>query len=57
MLPVLDLKQKEATLTLCYPYARKVEALRKARELRKNARVELLCGEYDDIIVKGEKDA
>ena len=57
VLPVLDLKQKEATLTLCYPYARKVEALRKARELRKNARVELLCGEYDDIIVKGEKDA
>lgn len=57
VLPVLDLKQKEATLTLCYPYARKVEALRKARELRKTARVELLCGEYDDIIVKGEKDA
>ena len=57
VLPVLDLKQKEATLTLCYPYARKVEALRKAKELRKTARVELLCGDYDDIIVKGEKDA
>lgn len=57
VLPVLNLKQKEATLTLCYPYERKVEALRKAKELRKTARVELLCGEYDDIFVKGEKVA
>lgn len=57
VLPVLHLKQKEATLTLCYPYARKVEALRKAKELRKTARVELLCGAYDDIIVKGENNA
>lgn len=57
VLPVLNLKQKEATLTLCYPYEHKVEALRKAKELRKTARVELLCGEYDDIFVKGEKVA
>lgn len=57
VLPVLNLKQKEATLTLCYPYERKVEALRKAKELRKTARVELLCGEYDDIFVKGERVA
>ena len=30
---------------------------RKAKELRKTARVELLCGAYDDIIVKGENNA
>ena len=57
VLPVLHLKQQEATLTLCYPYEKKVEALRQAKELRKSTRVELLCGDYDDIIVKGEKDA
>ena len=57
VLPVLHLKQQEATLTLCYPYEKKVEALRRARELRKSTRVELLCGDYDDIIVKGENVA
>ena len=57
VLPVLHLKQQEATLTLCYPYEKKVEALRQAKELRKSTRVELLCGDYDDIIVKGENVA
>lgn len=57
VLPVLHLKQQEATLTLCYPYEKKVETLRQAKELRKSTRVELLCGDYDDIIVKGENVA
>ena len=57
VLPVLHLKQQEATLTLCYPYEKKVEALRQAKELRKSTRVELLCGDDDDIIVKGENVA
>lgn len=55
VLPVLDLEEKEQTLTLCYPPQQKVEALKKAKELRTHARVALLCGDYESMIVKGEK--
>lgn len=55
VLPVIKEIYEGKTLTVCYPYDKKVEALRKAKELRKDYRVELHCCNVDEIIVKGER--
>lgn len=55
VLPVLNKEESDVkTITLCYPPQDKVEALRKAKELRTRYRVELHCCDVADIVVKGE---
>ena len=55
VLPVLNKEESDVkTVTMCYPPQDKVEALRKAKELRSRYRVELHCCDVADIVVKGE---
>lgn len=46
-------EDEKETITLCYPVSKKVEAIQKAKELRKQYRVEMLCEDREDMIVKG----
>lgn len=54
VLPVLSASEEEKqTITLCYPKKLKLEAIVKAKQLRKQYRVEMLCEDRKDMIVKG----
>ena len=55
LLPVVTSRSYKQTVTLCYPPTQRVEALKKAKQLRQEGlRVELLCkAEFETITVKG----
>lgn len=55
LLPVLEPSTYKQTVTLCYPPKQRVEALKKAKELRQEGkRVELLCDHaFETMTVKG----
>lgn len=46
-------EEEKEIITLCYPRTKKIEAIQKAKELRKQYRVEMLCEDCEDIVVKG----
>lgn len=55
VIPVIkDASDEKETITLCYPVKEKIEALRRAKELRKHYRVQLLPQMREDIVMLKE---